>query len=501
MLLETCKVLLGVQKDFSDKTAVLSHVDREIKEMARIADINYFIDTVFGDDVIMNWHHIQWGMMANSYDYIALLAGRDHGKSFFWSNIFPIWKMWGYDNANPNKNMHEKGFLFSHTQDKSIDYLEIIQDTIKDNPILREKLYKESANDGFTKTEIKTKNGCSLKAKGFGGSARGYHPQYIICDDVLTDNVIYSPTQREKSINYFKSVIVNMLVPKGQMVVVGTPFHEKDLYHIFREGKNIDRWKYMEYPAIHPSGKVLWEGRYDFDSLMDRKELLGSVIFSREFLCRPIASDSSLFPYDVIGKAITGMEGYKLINNIEASPITFQSVVVGCDFAFSANIGADYTVFTTWGIDEHENMWLLNIWRKVGATFNEQIGMVKTLNSNFRPNMVMMESNTFQTLYTQYLENTSIPIKGHHTGKNKYDLKNGLPSLAVLFERGKIKLPYGDDKSKQMADIILSEFNSVTYTDKGLQSVSGHDDCPMSTWMGRLAYTEGNGGNFSFDFI
>lgn len=502
MLLETCKILLGAQKDFSSKTAVLSHIDRQIKDAARRVDVNYFIDTVFGEEVVMNWHHIQWGMIANKYKSIAILASRDHGKSFFWSNLYPIWKMWSYDKNDPSTSLNKKGFLFSYNENKAMDYLEIIQETIKENPILRERLYPDgNAREMFTKTQIKTKNGCSLKIKGFGSGARGYHPDWIVCDDVLTDAAIYSPSQREKAIDYFKGVVVPMLVPKGQLIVVGTPFHEKDLYHTFREGDNINRWKYMEYPAIKPNGKILWEGRYDYKLLMDRKEYLGNVIFSREFLCRPIANDSSLFPYNIIGKSIMGMENYKLINNIEASPITFQSVVIGCDFAISANVGADYTVFTTWGIDESENMWLLNIYRKVGATFNEQIGMVKTLNSNFRPNMVMMESNTFQTLYTQYLENTSIPIKGHHTGKNKYDLKNGLPSLAVLFERGKIKLPYGDEKSKMMSDVILSEFNSVTYTDKGLQSVSGHDDCPMSTWMARLAYTDSGGGNFQFDFI
>jgi len=80
-------------------------------------------------------------------------------------------------------------------------------------------------------------------------------------------------------------------------------------------------------------------------------------------------------------------------------------------------------------------------------------------------------------------------------------MQQGLPSLAILFERGKIKMPYGDEKSRQMTDIILSEFNSVAYTNKGLKSVAGHDDCPMSCWMGRVGAIQVETGGFSYDFI
>ena len=501
MVLETYDVLSGIGREDEGKM-VLHHADSEIREQLRREDINYFIDTVFGDEVDMNWHHLQWGIIANNYDYIAILASRDHGKSYFWSALYVCWMLYKFDRTPQQlKDNKHKGFLFSHTEAKAIDYLEIVKEMIMGNPILKERLYDESNERRFTKAELKTKNGASVKAKGFMSSARGYHPAWIVCDDVLNDSSIYSPTSREKSIDYFKSVVINMLVPNGQLVVVGTPFHEKDLYSIFREAQNLKTWKYMEYPAIRPDGRVLWEGRYDKKRLTERRDILGSGVFSREFLCRPVTSDSSIFPYSILGNSIRNMENYKLINNIEASPIKFENVVIGCDFAISANVGADYTVYSTWGIDENECMWLLNCFRKRGASFNEQIAMIKTLNNNFRPNVVILEVNTFQTLYAQFLENTSIPIKPHTTGKNKHDIKSGLASMAILFERNKIKLPYGDEHSRNIADIFLSEFNSVAYTDKGLQSVSGHDDCPMSTWMARVGAMQVDNGGFGYDFL
>ena len=500
MVLSTIKRL---EESSTGGTTQISHVDNALKEQWRKDSIIYFIKDVFGKEVDLNWHHIQWAWMVENKKRVALLASRDHGKSFFWSLLYPIWMMYKYDKNDQRYAMCKKGFLISHGKDKAIDLLREIITTIEENQILRERLFPEGKTKTrkWSGTEITTKNGANIKAKGFMTKLRGYHPHWIVNDDILTDAVIYSPTQRQKATDFFYSVIENMLVPNGQMVVVGTPFHEKDIYSTFRSEEKQKIWMYREYPAFRPDGKILWDRRYDFDLLMQKRAILGNVIFSREFLCKPIASDASIFPYTILSKAITGMDNYKLVNNREAFPIKFESIVAGCDFATSANVGADYTVFTVWGIDSHENMWLLYIYRKLGSTFNEQIGMIKQIGANFRPDIIIMEKNNFQTLYAQYLQNTALPIKPHNTGKEKNDFKVGLPSLAVLFERGKIKLPYGDEHSKNMADIMLSEFNSVTFTDKGLQSVGGHDDTCMSTWFGRIATNQISVGGFSFDFM
>ena len=74
-------------------------------------------------------------------------------------------------------------------------------------------------------------------------------------------------------------------------------------------------------------------------------------------------------------------------------------------------------------------------------------------------------------------------------------------SLSVLFERGKFKLPQGDEHSRNMSDVILDEFNSVTHTNKGLQSVAGHDDCPMSTWLATIGAAIGSATQFDYEFV
>jgi hypothetical protein len=290
---------------------------------------------------------------------------------------------------------------------------------------------------------------------------------------------------------------MNMIVPNGQTIVVGTPFHSNDLYG---DLKSKSGWHVREYPAIFPDGTILWRDRWGFDDLLEKRETQGNLIFSRENLVKPVTNESTIFPEEVIKRAFIGMEDYKLVNSRSAYRIKFDMVVTGIDFSISSNVGADYTVITTTGIDDKGNIWLMNITRFKGKKFGQQIGAMKTINSNFQPDIMIAEDNVFQKIFVQEGEKHGLPIQGHTTGKNKYDLKAGLPGLALLMERGKIKLPRGDQHSIDMTDLLASELMSVTWTDKGLEGVGEHDDMAMSLWLNSVGVKKVSTG-FNFGFL
>lgn len=480
----------------------IDSVNNSLEESYRVNNFLYWVDAVYGKEVTINWHHIEWSRLVESYNYLAILAARDHGKSFFFNKLFSLWKMYGYDKDIPSTHMNRVGFIFSNNDTKAEYFLSLIQEDIKFNDILRDRFMGKDMvmNAGH----ILTQTGAVVDVKGFLGSARGYHPQWIVVDDPLTDQTLYSPTYREKCIDYFKSVVIPMLVPDGQLVMVGTPFHSKDIYHIFREDPMLLKmFAYREYPAIFPDGSILWSDRYNYNKLKEQRLIQGGQIFGREYLLKPVTSDTSMFPWKMIQPAIEGMDDYVLVPNIEAFPIKFERVGVGCDFAKSANVGSDATWFGVWGEDAMGDRWLIYSWRKIGAKFGEQIAQLKTINTNFRPEVMVLEANNFQKIYVEHLENTGLPVVSHVTGgksNKKGDIADGVPSMAVQFERRKIHLPYGDAHSKNTADLLLSEFNSVMYTDKGIQGVGGHDDGVMMTWFGQKALSY-EGGGFGFEFM
>ena len=444
-------------------------------------------------------------------EYISVTTDVDHRfllgdgtvthNSYYFSNAYCAWKLYSYAkpknsvfSARPTKSNSNRGYLFSFSLQQSVDLMEILKGTIESNDILKDRLFPDLRNSGaWASTNIVCKNGARLTCKGFGSSVRGAHPYWIVVDDGLKDNVIYSALQRQKSIDYFHSVIMNMLVPGGQIIVVGTPFHASDLYGDLKSKSrfatnNKKGWFVIEYPAIFPDGRILWPQRWSFFDLMDKRSTQGNIIFSRENLCRPITNEASIFPLKVLERSLLRMENYTLVRNRDDFPIKFNKVVTGCDFAISANVGSDYTVFTTWGVDDETGeRWLLNFYRDKGKTFHEQMQILKGINARFRPDTMVMEQNTFQQIFVQESDKQGLPVIGHTTGIDKYDLKTGWPGLAIDFERGKIHIPIGDTYSQNVKDLIFSDLGSVAFTDKGLESVGEHDDISSSFWLAKLA--------------
>lgn len=481
------------------------HLSENIEEILRCNNITYFITSVM-PDFQMSWHHLEWGDLVHHHNKLCIEAARDHGKSYYFSNAYAIWQLYRYSppkvqqfSKRPSKSNSNRGFLFSFSLQQAVDLIEILKGTIEGNDTLRERLMPSNTKEGaWASTNIVCKNGARLTGKGFGSSVRGAHPYWIIVDDGLKDNVIYSQLQRQKSIDYFHSVIMNMLVPGGQIIVVGTPFHANDLYGDLKTKKG---WFVIEYPAIFPDGRILWPQRWSFRDLLDKKNTQGNIIFSRENLCRPIVSDSSIFPLSILKRGLVRMENYTLVSSRDDFPIRFAKVVTGCDFSISANVGADYFCFSTFGIDEDNGMWLLNMKLDKGKTYDEQLQILKGINVRFRPDVMVFESNVFQQIFTEGATKYGMPVVPHNTGAEKNDLSKGWMQISVLFERGLMHIPYGDKYSQDIKDIIFEQLGSVAFTDKGgLESVGSHDDCCSSMWLASLGRNITNTGG-KFDFI
>ena len=469
-----------------------------IEETLRCKNLTYFITSVM-PDFQLSWHHLEWGDLVHRHNKLGIEAARDHGKSYYFSNAYPAWQLYRYSrpkksiySKRPSKSNSNRGYLFSFSLQQSVDLMEILKNTIESNDILKERLVPNNkTSGGWASTNILCKNGARLTCKGFGSSVRGAHPYWIVVDDGLKDNVIYSQLQRQKSIDYFHSVIMNMLVPGGQIIVVGTPFHANDLYGDLKSKSKTatgsDKgWFMIEYPAIFPDGRILWPQRWSFSDLMEKRATQGNIIFSRENLCRPITNESSIFPLKVLERTLVGMDKYTLVNNVDDFPMKFSKVVVGCDFSISANVGADYTVFIVWGVTEDREMYLLHMYRDKGKTFHEQMQILKGINIRFRPHCMVLEQNTFQQIFVQESDKQGMPVIGHTTGIDKYDLKTGWPGIAILMERGKMHIPVGNKYSEDMKDLIFSDLGSVAFTDKGLCSVAEHDDISSSIWLATL---------------
>jgi hypothetical protein len=435
----------------------------------------------------INEHHEEWDDMLHESRRICVMAPRDHGKTFFFDFAYPIWQAV----LNPGKS----GFIFSSTQDQAKRILSDIIEEIETNPQLEFLIPKRK--DKWSANMIRLSNGHRIYARGFGTRVRGAHPCWIVVDDGLNDETAYSETVREKQINYFFTAITNMIIPGGQIVVVGTPFHNDDLYKKLAEN---DQYLFRRYVALNEATKeALWPERYSYESLLIRKGEIGSLRFTREFLCSPIADEMSLFPSYLFKGA--PVEQFQLRLGMPQKywdEVGIAESYMGVDFALSSNVGADFTVVFVMGVDKNGNRWIMDIKRVKGLPYHEQLSLINQLGRRYRLALILLESNQMQRIFgDELIRETDLPVQKFNTGSEKHTLDRGVPSLRILLENKKIRIPRGDKYSVEQTDKWIEEMNAITFQEGKIQSVAAHDDTVMACWLCDQAIRAG-GMNFTF---
>jgi phage terminase large subunit-like protein len=490
MLQETHRII-HVNTTTIDPESVdyLPNLEKVMDETMKVQSYNYFKSTML-PNFNMNWRNIEWGNLVQMYPWSSFQCQRGSGKSFEWCGAFPLWRAYGYhrlgfmEQPTRENNNRKETVIITNESSLGIRHLEKIVEEIRVNDFLHDILLPHNAND-LGKEQIRTKNGASIILRSKGSSAiRGLHVGTVVVDDFLDKSCLYSKDQRDKFEEVFYGEIISIVEPNGYLVVSGTPFFESDMYARIKKDPN---FKTFIYPGIFPDGRILAPDRYTYEKLMELKESLGTIVFTREHLVKPVSDYSSLFPWEYLNRSKVGMENISLVQNIDSFPIKMERVALGCDFAISGAVSADYSVFSVWGRGVDKKYYLIHVFRKKGMPHGEQVSEIVSLNNRFQPNEIIAEGNGFQSVMIELVKERGVAnIKSFITESNlKKDLYEGLPSLSAMFERGEIRIPYGDENSKNTFQWLCGEFNSVTFhEDSGkLESSSDHDDGAMSTFF------------------
>jgi hypothetical protein len=476
----------------------LDNLTKAVDDTWKRTNMSYFLQNVLPDfDIEM--FHLEWLQMVGNANKTCNIASRGLGKSHFWSFGYALWHLYRYKRSTPLLKQpkfitkSKETLIFSNEFKLLKIIIKNIKEEIEENAFLREILYPGSRNADWGKESLKTSTGSSVDIRSYGSSARGLHVYNIIVDDLLNDSVLYNKEANEKFINYYYSVIENILEPGGWIRIVGTPFSQYDLYADIRAKKG---FALMEHPIIMPDGSLTYPKKFPINVVEEKLAQQGSLIFSREMLCRPISSDSSIFPNRMLKMALDPTFSRMKTFREAKDKLDIDFTVLGCDFAISANVGADYSVFTTIGVKGNSietcRLYVLDTWIGKGQSYLEQMNIIKSLNSRFKYRKICMEDNQFQQVFVQAGKKNDMPVFGHTTGTNKYDMRGGLPSLTIWIEQLRLRLPMRDAAAEEMTKVITESLGSIAYTEKGLKSTSGkkEDDSTMSLWKGVVAVRE-----------
>tara|TARA_Y100001937_G_C7108912_1_gene326512 strand:+ start:152 stop:1345 length:1194 start_codon:yes stop_codon:yes gene_type:complete len=328
------------------------------------------------------------------------------------------------------------------------------------------KKYKPSR--GWAIGNIQLTNGNAILERSVGSQIRGLHPQEIIIDDPLKE---FSLAGIQRVTDWFFGDMIPTLHHTSKLRMIGTPFTYTDIFAQLEEN---EAYSVQKYPCLNSLNEPLWPERWGYDALMKRKAEIGSLKFTREYLCVPISTGTALFNPEFIEKCKNKDYVLKLGHRKEKG----YKYYVGVDPAISTD--GDYNVITVLEVDENKNKTIVHVDRAKNVDFRENIEKIRLIGKIFEPEEVLYETNTFAKAFTQELRNISdLNVRDFTTTRKKK--QEIILSLQMNIENGKINFPYGDNASRRLTNALIEELSMFSITAAGkFEGVGAHDDLVMS---------------------
>jgi len=468
-----------------DVEAFVLEMDREMSKKS----FRYFFVDIMG--MLFNHHHETWRKGLDENQYYCVKASRDHGKSVF----FMSYALW-IAAFNPGTHI----MIFSHSMEQTLEHMRFIKGNIDRIDILRD--LKPTSGKPWAKSYFELTNGSRIMAKSVGGATRGFHPDVVVCDDILWGT---TGTELQRAADWFYGVLLPVLHHSSRLMMVGTPFSYNDLY---AELEQKETFLVETFPAINMKGEALWPERWDLEALEKRRLSMPAIQFSREYLCEPIHDVASMFPMDILEKA----RDRKLVlldradtnfNEEGQADGVWGQHFIGHDPAISSDKNADFTAMTVMRMIPDEDVkQVVHVVHERGMSSMAQKRMMVILNNKFQPDLIELEGNNFQRMLEAEMREMAadMPIRVFMTTRTKKE--SLFMSLLLAFEQGHIKLPYGNERSREYTHKVEQELNRFGMQKNGkLESVGVHDDLAMSIALANWATKEFKGSVVLLDDV
>ena len=390
-------------------------IDYEIEKQLLQTSETYFAQSVFR--YITAEHHKKMiGHISDTHQTL-ILAPRGCGKTKICDQSHIAFKILN----NPNERL----LLLSDSHSHGTRFLNTIKAVLTTSPIVK-KYYGDIIGSKWTDMEITTSlrtdeslTEASVTATGIYGSyVTSGHFTEIVCDDLITFENSASLLQRTRMEDRFKTTLLPTLLPNAPIRVIGTRYHFNDLYGFLIKTLNYEK---LILPAIidmgTPNERSIWPDFMPLHSkvvngvkikgLYEIKEDIGSLIFGLQF-----QNDTKLQESGSIFK----WEWFQFYENIPSGLKIYQ----GADLAISKRDTADFFVLITIGIDSVGNIFVLDIYRERGISFNSQVELIIKKAQEWSPLKIAIEDNGYQAALVQEAQRLSLlPIIPSTTSKDK----------------------------------------------------------------------------------
>lgn len=195
-------------------------------------DFSTFANYVYGYDFYDKQQLISDTITDESIKQILIEAPRGSGKSELVTIAYQSWLI--------GRDHDQRIITVSNTLDQAKLFLNKIDSVMRNNDRYKEvfgNLVPKASDPVQWTGDVKTiPERSDLKdptmiALGRGGTIVGRRATLIICDDIIDTDAVMTEHQRDVVSRWFKQELYPCLLPQGRIIVIGTRYHEDDIYN------------------------------------------------------------------------------------------------------------------------------------------------------------------------------------------------------------------------------------------------------------------------------
>lgn len=358
---------------------------------------------------------------------------RGHLKSWI------VTKAWSIQQVLKNPNL--RVLIVNATEDNAVKFMRTIERYLADGGLMSQMFGNfQSAvwnqNECIIKHRTKVLDAPTFMAAGLQKTLTSQHFDLIIADDLVEPDNVRTKEQREKVYEFYLSLF-DLLEPDGRMVVIGTRYHQDDLYaKILEENQLHKNWSVFVRSCYKEDGSVLFPEKFTHAQLDDIKKK-SFYHFSTQYLNNPIDPENADFKADWI----------KTYDPGSAHP---GSLYLTVDPAISLSRNADYSAFIVAGMFSNRKIRVVDFIR-ARCVPSDLVDQIFKLVEKWRLHRVGIETFAFQKTLKYDIQRQqrergiffSIDELGkRHTGRGEATLSKEarIRRLQPFFEQGLLEI-------------------------------------------------------------
>ena len=362
-----------------------------------------------------------------------VLIPRGHLKTKLVTNAYPILKM--------IQNPKSRTLIYSATWQTAVDIQQGIQKTIQTSEKLQEiwgDIFANPAEWSQDRTRLaqNDKREPTITAAGIDNNLVGGHYDLIIMDDVVNRDNIATQEQIQKVIQRYKDSL-DLLEPNGELIVIGTRWHDSDLYGWIMDRSNSIWQNYEVMVKKAYEGNIegddfipLWPDKFSREELKRRLAEEGWYHFSAQYLNNPVPEEDATFKRD----------SFRYYEEWDVRGRNLNKFVL-IDPALTASKESDYTAIVVIGVDEWSQIYILDIFRKKVLP-NELIDLVFFVREKWQVYDIAIETNAFQKILAYSLRDDprfkKRPFHITELRTNDRDKEQRIRGLQPMYDNAKI---------------------------------------------------------------